>query len=132
MRILGFYDADSTLAGKTRYLLRKVLGRSSCDLCDLTHGWNPLGKSVWRRFKSAAPSIEWLHRDEIPERMLREICDDIPCIAVEESDRIHPIVTTAELAGCGDNFNRLEELLNVKMQALQSLQTPATQEHLRD
>ena len=128
MKIFGVYDADSTLTGEARYLLRKVLGGSSCDLCDLTHGWSPLGKSAWRRFKSAKPSIKWLHRDEIPEPMLHVISGDIPCIAVEENDQVQPIVSTAELASCQGNFNRVEELLQVKMQALQNVQTPASRE----
>ena len=55
--------------------------------------------------------------------MLHVISGDI-YVAVEKNQPVHPLVSTAELASCQGNFNRLEELLQVKMQALQNVQTP--------
>ena len=44
--IFGIYNADATPLGETRYALSKVTGNSSCELCDITHGWNPFGKKL--------------------------------------------------------------------------------------
>jgi hypothetical protein len=64
VRVVGIYNADGGLSGELRYALDKVLGRSDCGLCDLTHGWNAFGKRSWRDACRASPvPIELVHRD---------------------------------------------------------------------
>ena len=54
-----------------RYALDKVTGRSDCGLCDLTHGWNPLGKRSWSEAcRASAVPIELIHRDMATESQL--------------------------------------------------------------
>ena len=71
MRIVGIYNADGGLSGELRYALDKVLGRSGCGLCDITHGWNLFGKRSWREACRASPvAIEMIHRNEAtPEQL---------------------------------------------------------------
>ena len=45
----AIYDADGSFMGEVRYLRDKCLGKAECALCDLSHGWNPLGRPDWRR-----------------------------------------------------------------------------------
>ena len=52
----AIYDADGSFMGEVRYLRDKCLGKADCALCDLSHGWNPLGRSDWRRRKGVAAS----------------------------------------------------------------------------
>ena len=40
----AIYDADGSFLGELRYLRDKCLGKADCALCDLSHGWNPLGR----------------------------------------------------------------------------------------
>tara|TARA_B100001250_G_scaffold177158_1_gene152187 strand:+ start:242 stop:610 length:369 start_codon:yes stop_codon:yes gene_type:complete len=63
--IYGIFNADSSFMSEIRYSVRKVLGRSDCNLCEITYGWNPFGKKDWKDAISASPiRIELIHRDE--------------------------------------------------------------------
>ena len=69
--MVGIYNADGRLSGEVRYALDKVMGRSDCALCDLTHGWNAFGKRSWRDACRASPvPIEMIHRDGATESQL--------------------------------------------------------------
>ena len=61
---VGIYNADGTILGEISYVAKKLIGRGSCALCDITHGWT--GRR--RDFDStcSGAGIEWtlLHRDE--------------------------------------------------------------------
>ncbi len=65
LRVVAIYNADGGFFGELRYVRDKLAGRSDCALCDLTHGWNPLGKRSWRAACRSGPVlIETIHRDE--------------------------------------------------------------------
>ena len=71
MRVVGIYNADGGISGELRYVLDKVMGRSDCGLCELTHGWNAFGKRVWREACRTSPvPIEMIHRDQATESQL--------------------------------------------------------------
>ena len=68
---MGIYNADGGLSGELRYAVDKVLGRSDCGLCDLTHGWNAFGKRSWRdACRASSVPIELIHRDGATESQL--------------------------------------------------------------
>ena len=69
----AIYDADGSLMGEVRYLRDKCLGKAECALCDLSHGWSPLGRSDWRRRKGVSASLNWLHRDELPGHVAAQV-----------------------------------------------------------
>ena len=54
-RLLAIFDADGTCIGELQYLLNKCAGWESCALCDISHGWNPIGKAAWRWQLRAKP-----------------------------------------------------------------------------
>lgn len=84
MRVVGIYNADGGVSGELRYAVDKVLGRSDCGLCDLTHGWNPLGKRSWREAcRSSTVPIELIHRDLATESQLAA-AGSLPAVLVEE------------------------------------------------
>ena len=71
MRVVGIYNADGGVSGELRYAVDKIMGRSDCGLCDLTHGWNPLGKRSWSEAcRASAVPIEMIHRDTATESQL--------------------------------------------------------------
>ena len=71
MRVVGIYNADGGVSGELRYAMDKILGRSDCGLCELTHGWNAFGKRSWRDACRASPvPIELIHRDVATESQL--------------------------------------------------------------
>ena len=64
LRVVGIYNADGGLFGELRYVLEKLVGRSDCGLCDLTHGWNAFGKQAWREaYRASTVPIELVHRN---------------------------------------------------------------------
>ena len=83
--MFGIYNADGSLLGELRYSISKVVGKSSCSLCELTHGWNPFGKRKWKTVcKSSDLNIQLIHRDEATESQLKTAAD-LPSF-ITESD----------------------------------------------
>ena len=68
---VGIYNADGTILGEIAYVARKLAGRGTCSLCDITHGWT--GRRRDFDATCSAAGIEWtlLHRNEAsPEQLL--------------------------------------------------------------
>ena len=61
---VGIYNADGTILGEISYVAKKLIGRGSCALCDITHGWTGRRRDFDTTCTSAG--VEWtlLHRDE--------------------------------------------------------------------
>lgn len=64
-RVLGIYDADGGVAGELRYVVGKLVGRTHCGLCDITHGATRRKKSWDRACESAGVAVELAHRNEV-------------------------------------------------------------------
>jgi hypothetical protein len=79
-KFVGLYNADSSFMGEFRYLWTKLTKGGSCSLCDLTHGWNPFGKSSW---KTACEDLDvpigLLHKNEADPEQL-SVIDSLPAI----------------------------------------------------
>ncbi len=83
--VFGIYNADGSFFGELRYSISKVVGKSSCSLCELTHGWNPLGKRSWKTVcNSSDLDIHLIHRDEATASQLKT-AGDLPSF-IAESD----------------------------------------------
>lgn len=49
----------------------KLLGRGKCALCDITHGWNPMGSKSWKQACAVSDvELELLHRNEVTAEQL--------------------------------------------------------------
>ena len=84
MRVVGIYNADGGLSGELRYVFDKLLGRSDCGLCDLTHGWNAFGKRAWREAcRASTVPIELIHRDKATPSQLTS-AGSLPVVLVED------------------------------------------------
>ena len=107
----AIYDADGSFIGEARYLRDKCLGRAECALCDLSHGWNPLGRSNWRRRKGVAASLNWLHRDELPGHVTAQVRGQLPCVALDRGGEIEIVIGREALQECEGDFSVFEHLL---------------------
>ena len=132
MHLIGIYDADASITGAIRYLLRKVFSNYTCALCDLTHGWNPLGKSAWRKRAETEPNIIWLHRDEAPEGLLNAVEEKLPCVVADHGHRVEMLLDSDALQACKGNFATFTVLLEEKLRALHDMQAPAAQKQPGD
>ena len=122
----AIYDADGSFLGEVRYLRDKCLGKAECALCDLSHGWNPLGRPNWRKRRGIAASLNWLHRDELPGHVAAQVGGQLPCVAVDRCGEIEIVIGRKALRGCEGNFSVFEHLLDQTVRALQTEPAPST------
>ncbi len=122
----AIYDADGSFMGELRYLRDKCLGKADCALCDLSHGWSPLGRSDWRRRIGVAASLNWLHRDELPDHVAAQIEGQLPCVAVDRSGEIDIVIGREALLGCEGDFSVFEHLLEQTVPVLRAEPAPDT------
>lgn len=109
------YDADGSWLGELRYLKDKCLGKAECALCDLSHGWNPLGKSAFKQREGAAARLVWVHRDELPERVMMQVKDHLPCVALDDGSTVEVVISRETLKGCRGDFRVFEHLLEQRL-----------------
>ena len=116
--LYAIYDADGSFLGELQYLRDKCLGKADCALCDLSHGWNPLGRSAWRQRSGVAASMDWVHRDELPQHITNVVVGHLPCVVMESGDTVEIVINRAALAGCEGDFSVFEHLLEQTLRAL--------------
>ena len=117
--LFAIYDAENSLKGELHYALQKSLGRQSCALCDITHGWNPMGKHGWRNRKGLSATLHWLHRNEISPALGEKLAEHaLPCVVAEVEDQLEILIDSTALAGCEGDFAVFEHLLEQKVRAL--------------
>ena len=100
----AIYDADGSLAGEVAYTLGKIAGRRHCALCDISHGWNPRGKAVWRDGAQLACRVQWLHRDEQSREMFEYTRGRLPMVLAQTGSAFHTLLGTAALEVCGGEY----------------------------
>ena len=132
IQVFALFNAEGSLLGELQYALGKCLGRESCALCDISHGWNPLGKSAWRSRAETEPNIIWLHRDEAPESLLNAVVGELPCVVADHGHRVEMLLDSDALKACEGDFATFTELLEEKLRALHKMQAPASQNHPKD
>lgn len=111
VRLVGIYDADGGLAGEFRYALSKLRGRNTCALCDLTHGWNPLGSRSWKQACVASSvDLELVHRDEASTSQLAAAAE-LPAIVADDGEGWSQVMTKVDIEACAGSPENLFELL---------------------
>jgi hypothetical protein len=110
-QLYAVYDADGTLAGELSYLVGKLRGTRACALCDISHGWNPVGKKAWRDARQGARNLLWLHRDEQPEVLRKVTAGQLPAVVLVKADEAAILIDAVALRGCAGDFAAFEALL---------------------
>lgn len=96
--IVGVYDADGTLAGEVRYWFGARIGRSHCDLCDISHG-TFRAKPAWASMVARARvPIETWHRDDAPVEVLAATGGRLAAVVAVTDRGVVPLLGPAELA----------------------------------
>jgi hypothetical protein len=96
--VVGIYNADGSVTGELAYAAAKLTGRGSCELCDVTHGWNPFGRREWKTaIRQSDLDITFIHRDEaLPEQLAA--AGRLPSIIALSDDGWLEIMTSSEFA----------------------------------
>ena len=110
-KIYAVYDADDTPLGELAYLAGKLMGIRECGLCDISHGWNPLGKPRWREAQCGAADVHWLHRDEQSDAMAVITRGRLPAVILERGGHFEILLGRESLAACGGDYAAFEDLL---------------------
>jgi len=115
-RIIGVYNANGSIFGEVQFAINKLLGKTNCGLCELTHGWNPFGRSSWKDACSFSDiGIELLHRDELTDDQSKA-AGDLPAVIAEGAGEWEKIMTAEDIRsfiGDASGFlTRINELVS--------------------
>lgn len=111
VRLVGVYDADSTLRGEVAYFVGARLGRAHCSLCDITHG-ALREKAAWRTCRAGLPvPFDTFHRNDQPEAVRTLLAGTAPAVTAETSDGWVLLLGPGDLDACGASPERLVDAL---------------------
>jgi hypothetical protein len=99
MKFVGIYNADGTVLGEISSVAKKLAGRGSCALCDITHGWTGRKKSFDSACTSASIEIELLHRDEATPEQLAA-ATSLPAVIAQRENTWVKILGPSDLEEC--------------------------------
>jgi hypothetical protein len=111
MRLVGVYDADSTLRGELAYWVGARLGRRHCSLCEITHG-AVRQRPEWKACQADLPvPFDTYHRNDQPDS-IRAACGGEPPVVVAVTDTGHVVLLDAgDLAACNGSIDRMVEAI---------------------
>ncbi len=111
VRLIGVYDADSTLRGELSYWVGARLGSRHCSLCDITHG-SVRQRPEWKTCQAGLPMpFDTYHRDDQPEPV-RAAAEGRTPVVIAETDNGHVVLlAAAELDACNGSIDRLVEAI---------------------
>jgi hypothetical protein len=111
VRLVGVYDADSTLRGELAYWVGARLGRRHCSLCDITHG-SVRQRPEWKTCQAGLPvPFDTFHRNDQPEPV-RAAANGLAPVVVAETDTGHVVLLApGELDRCEGSIDRLVEAI---------------------
>lgn len=126
-RLILVYSGDSGVRAMLVDVLKKLVGREECALCEITY--SPFGKrGGWVACeKRLGIIVDELHRDRLPDAWGINR-DELPCILARAGDeRPFDLVSRDEIIACGGSIEQLERRID---DALQALATPPGTSHL--
>ena len=99
MKYVGIYNADGTVLGEISYVAKKLAGRGSCALCDITHGWTGRKKTFDQACTTADIELELLHRNEASAEQLTA-AGHLPAVIRHDGISWTLVLGPAELEAC--------------------------------
>lgn len=111
VRLVGVYDADSTMRGELAYWVGARLGRRHCSLCEITHS-SVRQRPEWKACQVGLPvPFDTYHRNDQPEPIRTAAGGQAP-VVVAETDTGHMVLlTAAELEACDGSIDRLVDAI---------------------
>ena len=111
VRLIGVYDADSTLRGELAYWVGARLGRRHCSLCDITHGVIRQ-RSEWKTCQAQLPTpFDTFHRDDQPDIVRTAAHGQVPVVVAETDAGIVLLLTPSDLDACEGSIDRLVDAI---------------------
>jgi hypothetical protein len=118
VRLVGVYDADSTMRGELAYWVGARLGRRHCSLCEITHG-SVRERPEWRACRTGMPvPFDTYHRNDQPEPIRLTAAGQAPVIVAETGMGHTMILGPAELDACDGSIDQLVEAVERSVRRL--------------
>ena len=111
VRLVGVYDADSTMRGEFAYWVGARLGRRHCSLCEITHG-SVRQRPEWKACQAGLPvPFDTYHRDDQPDPIRAAAGGQAP-VVVAETDTGHALLlASSDLEACNGSIDRLVQAI---------------------
>ena len=107
VRLVGVYDADSTLRGELAYWIGARLGRRHCSLCDITHG-SVRTRPAWKACVAGLPvPFDTFHRNDQPDQVRAIANGAAPVVVADTSAGLIVLLSPTELDACAGSIDRL-------------------------
>ncbi len=111
VRLVGVYDADSTVRGELAYWVGARLGRRHCALCEITHG-SVRQRPEWKACRAGLPvPFDTFHRNDQPGPVRAAAGDRAPVVIAETTTGHVVLLDAAELESCDRSIDRLVEAI---------------------
>lgn len=111
LRLVGVYDADSTLRGEVSYWIGARLGRRHCSLCDITHG-SLRTRPEWKACQAGLPvPFDTHHRNDQPDSIRAAAQNEAPIVIAVTGSGSIVLVAPAELDACDGSIDLLLEAI---------------------
>ncbi len=110
-RLVGVYNADSTLRGELTYWVGARLGRAHCALCDITHG-AVRERSDWKACRAGLPvPFDTYHLDDQPAPVRDVIDGQAPAVIADTDQGLVVLLGPGDLERCQSSPDRLSAAL---------------------
>ena len=111
IRLVGVYDADSTVRGELAYWVGAGLGRRHCSLCEITHG-SVRQRPEWRACQAELPvRFDTNHSNDQPDPIRTAVRGQAPVVVAEIDNGRIRLLAAADLDACGGSIDRLVEAI---------------------
>lgn len=111
VRLVGVYDADSSLRGELAYWVGARLGRRHCSLCDITHG-SVRQRPEWKVCQVAlrAP-FDTYHRNDQPDNVRVAAAGRAPVVVAETDSGNVLLLAPDDLDACRGSIESMVEAM---------------------
>ena len=107
VRLVGVYDADSTLRGELAYWFGARLGRRHCSLCEITHR-SVRRRPEWKARQASFPGrFDTFHRNDQPDTIRAASGGLAPVVIAETHTGAVLLLTPDDLDRCEGSIDRL-------------------------
>ncbi len=114
IRLVGVYDADSTVRGELAYWVGARLGRRNCSLCDITHN-SVRQRPGWKACQAGLPvPFDTFHRNDQPESIRSAFGAQAPVVVAELHGGFVLLLTPEDLHKCKGSTDLFVEALERK------------------
>jgi hypothetical protein len=110
-RLSMVYDADGGAVGELRYAVGHLLGRTRCDLCDITHGGVRRKADFDALLAGLAVPVDVLHRNEQTHELAGATAGRLACVVAHTPVGLEVAVDRDALARCDGRVDRLADVL---------------------